>query len=266
MAVAACGPRRPHAGSHAARPLAPAAAAGAAPRVAVRNCRRLCCCRWPPRWCWAGSARSSLTPQPAAGPGQVPQGRQLRPRHRAALRVHAGGLGICSICSIVCRWVSKCSILCSCLLAGSRGLGGAGARGVQHHEFLRVGAGAVCGRCARRGGGRAPPLAPLPAPAATAQPCCPSSPATHPITRHTSHHPPQDYRVHIKHTDGSFEYVPYFCLPGELLFGLQCELQAVHHADRLRGGWRAGRPVRGGCGGGRPPAGARLTLQLSSHM
>ena len=23
----------------------------------------------------------------------------------------------------------------------------------------------------------------------------------------------QDYRVHIKHTDGSFEYVPYFCLP-----------------------------------------------------
>lgn len=25
----------------------------------------------------------------------------------------------------------------------------------------------------------------------------------------------QDYKVHIKHTDGSFEYVPYFCLPGE---------------------------------------------------
>jgi coenzyme F420-reducing hydrogenase beta subunit len=23
----------------------------------------------------------------------------------------------------------------------------------------------------------------------------------------------QDYKVHIKHTDGSFEYVPYFCLP-----------------------------------------------------
>ena len=23
----------------------------------------------------------------------------------------------------------------------------------------------------------------------------------------------QDYRVHIKHTDGSFEYIPYFCLP-----------------------------------------------------
>ena len=23
----------------------------------------------------------------------------------------------------------------------------------------------------------------------------------------------QDYRVHIKHMDGSFEYVPYFCLP-----------------------------------------------------
>lgn len=26
----------------------------------------------------------------------------------------------------------------------------------------------------------------------------------------------QDYKVHIKHTDGSFEYVPYFCLPGEM--------------------------------------------------
>ena len=25
--------------------------------------------------------------------------------------------------------------------------------------------------------------------------------------------PAQDYRVHIKHTDGSFEYIPYFCLP-----------------------------------------------------
>ena len=24
---------------------------------------------------------------------------------------------------------------------------------------------------------------------------------------------PQDYRVHIKHTDGSFEKVPYFSLP-----------------------------------------------------
>lgn len=24
---------------------------------------------------------------------------------------------------------------------------------------------------------------------------------------------PQDYRVHIKHTDGHFEYVPYFSLP-----------------------------------------------------
>jgi 7-hydroxymethyl chlorophyll a reductase len=23
----------------------------------------------------------------------------------------------------------------------------------------------------------------------------------------------QDYRVHIKHLDGSFEYIPYFCLP-----------------------------------------------------
>ena len=23
----------------------------------------------------------------------------------------------------------------------------------------------------------------------------------------------QDYRVHIKHTDGTFEYVPYFSLP-----------------------------------------------------
>jgi 7-hydroxymethyl chlorophyll a reductase len=23
----------------------------------------------------------------------------------------------------------------------------------------------------------------------------------------------QDYRVHIKHTDGHFEYIPYFCLP-----------------------------------------------------
>lgn len=27
----------------------------------------------------------------------------------------------------------------------------------------------------------------------------------------------QDYKVHIKHTDGSFEYVPYFCLPGEFV-------------------------------------------------
>ncbi len=25
----------------------------------------------------------------------------------------------------------------------------------------------------------------------------------------------QDYRVHIKHTDGSFEYTPYFCLPAK---------------------------------------------------
>ncbi|GFR45129.1 hypothetical protein Agub_g6509 [Astrephomene gubernaculifera] len=25
----------------------------------------------------------------------------------------------------------------------------------------------------------------------------------------------QDYRVHVKHTDGSFEYVPYFCLPAK---------------------------------------------------
>jgi 7-hydroxymethyl chlorophyll a reductase len=23
----------------------------------------------------------------------------------------------------------------------------------------------------------------------------------------------QDYRVHIKHTDGHFEHIPYFCLP-----------------------------------------------------
>ena len=28
-----------------------------------------------------------------------------------------------------------------------------------------------------------------------------------------SHRILQDYRVHIKHTDGSFEYVPYFSLP-----------------------------------------------------
>ncbi|KAI7836528.1 hypothetical protein COHA_009628 [Chlorella ohadii] len=27
----------------------------------------------------------------------------------------------------------------------------------------------------------------------------------------------QDYKVHIKHTDGSFEYVPYFCLPANEL-------------------------------------------------
>jgi len=27
----------------------------------------------------------------------------------------------------------------------------------------------------------------------------------------------QDYRVHIKHTDGSFEYIPYFCLPANEL-------------------------------------------------
>lgn len=26
----------------------------------------------------------------------------------------------------------------------------------------------------------------------------------------------QDYRVHIKHTDGHFEYVPYFCLPAKV--------------------------------------------------
>ena len=26
----------------------------------------------------------------------------------------------------------------------------------------------------------------------------------------------QDYKVHIKHTDGSFEYVPYFCLPAKV--------------------------------------------------
>jgi hypothetical protein len=41
--------------------------------------------------------------------------------------------------------------------------------------------------------------------------------------RHRHSHPPvtlyrhsrslQDYRVHIKHTDGRFEYIPYFCLP-----------------------------------------------------
>eukprot|EP00877_Chromochloris_zofingiensis_P003840 jgi/Chrzof1/13457/UNPLg00540.t1 len=27
----------------------------------------------------------------------------------------------------------------------------------------------------------------------------------------------QDYKVHIKHTDGSFEYIPYFCLPANEL-------------------------------------------------
>ncbi|GLC35133.1 hypothetical protein PLESTB_000557800 [Pleodorina starrii] len=27
----------------------------------------------------------------------------------------------------------------------------------------------------------------------------------------------QDYRVHVKHTDGGFEYVPYFCLPAKEL-------------------------------------------------
>jgi len=27
----------------------------------------------------------------------------------------------------------------------------------------------------------------------------------------------QDFRVHIKHTDGHFEYVPYFCLPANQL-------------------------------------------------
>ena len=27
----------------------------------------------------------------------------------------------------------------------------------------------------------------------------------------------QDYRVHVKHTDGEFEYIPYFCLPANEL-------------------------------------------------
>lgn len=27
----------------------------------------------------------------------------------------------------------------------------------------------------------------------------------------------QDYKVHIKHTDGHYEYVPYFCLPANEL-------------------------------------------------
>lgn len=27
------------------------------------------------------------------------------------------------------------------------------------------------------------------------------------------HGGPQDYRVHLKHMDGSFEKIPYFCLP-----------------------------------------------------
>ena len=52
--------------------------------------------------------------------------------------------------------------------------------------------------------------------------CCNTSPAmtrtdfrgVTPLKAGTS---AQDYRVHIKHTDGSFEYIPYFCLPANEL-------------------------------------------------
>jgi hypothetical protein len=52
-------------------------------------------------------------------------------------------------------------------------------------------------------------LAPLTLPS-DGPPSCDSSSLPSIIDGH------QDYKVHIKHTDGSFEYVPYFCLPGQL--------------------------------------------------
>jgi hypothetical protein len=47
----------------------------------------------------------------------------------------------------------------------------------------------------------------------------------------------QDYKVHIKHLDGSFEYVPYFCLPAKV-GGRRCGWRGGTHNERLRGGIR----------------------------
>ena len=48
----------------------------------------------------------------------------------------------------------------------------------------------------------------------------------------------QDYRVHIKHTDGRFEYIPYFSLPAGMLLYRQyynyCECHRLRKVpDRL---------------------------------
>ena len=65
----------------------------------------------------------------------------------------------------------------------------------------------------------------------------------------------QDYKVHIKHTDGSFEYVPYFCLPGGLVgdvlhvpLSLECGSGIAMPTDgrRREGGWQHARRSEGG--------------------
>lgn len=77
---------------------------------------------------------------------------------------------------------------------------------VLHYEFMQVGGACAAGPDLGLNQGAASG-APLPMPHHQRPLCgtgCPAPPVLH----------PQDYKVHIKHTDGSFEYVPYFCLPG----------------------------------------------------
>lgn len=63
----------------------------------------------------------------------------------------------------------------------------------------------------------------------------------------------QDYKVHIKHLDGSFEYVPYFCLPGE---GGQMGAGVVV-AHRAAAGCSGGATASSGRTGEQPAAAAR---------
>ena len=46
----------------------------------------------------------------------------------------------------------------------------------------------------------------------------------------------QDLRVHVKHTDGDFEYLPYFCLPANELNDVRrrrCSMRRCLGAGRL---------------------------------
>jgi len=46
----------------------------------------------------------------------------------------------------------------------------------------------------------------------------------------------QDYKVHIKHTDGHFEYIPYFCLPAKVGGGVGVGVRGSRGVGGMRMG------------------------------
>jgi hypothetical protein len=85
----------------------------------------------------------------------------------------------------------------------------------------------------------------------------------------------QDYRVHIKHTDGRYETIPYFCLPAKELNDViapscySCfdypnalaDLVVGYMGVPYTGGWGGGECGGGGGGGGGGPGGTGCGVQ-----